>query len=33
MEKFKEKSSEGVKHDRWLSPEKESTVNHSFDPV
>ena len=30
MEKFKEKSSEGAKHDRWLSPEKESTEKESF---
>ena len=31
LEKFKERSSKGAKSDRWLSPGKESTVNHSFD--
>ena len=33
VEKFKERSSFGAKYDRWLSPEKESTVNHYFDSV
>ena len=29
--KFEKRSSEGAKYDCWLSSEKESMVNHSFD--
>ena len=33
VQKFKERSSFGAKYDHWLSPEKESPVNHSSDLV
>ena len=33
IEKFKERSPKGAKSDCWLSPGKESTVNHSFKSV